>query len=132
MQAARFSETSTYFYQPARHYIPADNNFQTRNKSKIKLILFVFTIIFFHSCFSSTYIFVLLYSDALSFSFVTLILLSTSSFFEIRVKDHLMVALGLLEFFTVNRPAVRSGNTLVIIPSVAKADEVTTPSYPLL
>lgn len=71
----------------------------------MKVILLVFTILFIHSCFSSTYIFVLLYSDALSFTFVILILISTSSFFEIRVKDHLTGALGLLEFFSVNRPA---------------------------
>jgi len=83
MEAAGFSDSSTYFYQIARHYIPADNNFQTKNKSKIKVILFVFTIVLIHSCFFSTYIFVLLYSDALSFAFVILILISTSPFFEI-------------------------------------------------
>jgi hypothetical protein len=105
MEVAGFCVTSTYFYQPAQHYIPADNNFQTRNKLKIKIILLVFAILFIHSCFSSTYIFVLLYSDALSFTFVILILISTLSFFEIRVKDHLTGALGLLEFFSVNRPA---------------------------
>lgn len=105
IEAAGFSETSTYFYQPARNYILADNNFQTRNKSKNKVILFVFTILFIHSCFSSTFIFVPLYSDALSFTFVILIFISTSSLFEIRVKDHLTGALSHLEFFSANRPA---------------------------
>ena len=130
MEAAGFSYTSTYFYQPARHYIPADNNFQTRNKSKIKVILFVFTIVLSHSCFSCTYIFALLYSEALSFPFVILILIYTSSFFEIWAKDHLTAALSLLEFFSLNRPADLT--THVIVPSVAKAGKVTTPNFPLV
>jgi len=130
MEAAGFCDTSAYFCQPARHYILADNNFLTRNKSKIKVILFVFTIVLIHSCFSSTYIFVLLYSDALSFTFVILILISTSSFFEIWVKNHLTGALSLLEFFSVNRPADLT--THVIVPSVAIAGKVTTPNFPLV
>jgi len=124
MEAAGFFETSTYFNQPARHYIPGDNNFQTRIKPEIKVLLFVFTILFIHSCFSSTYIFVFVYSDALFFAILILILISTSSFSEIRVKDHL------IEFFSVNRPADLT--THVIVPSVAKTGKVKTPNFPLV